>query len=206
MKTIIESIAEPSREFSGVLFNVELPGAQPEVRETRYGVFDPNKTFDSFVVGTHNSFAYASAQAVAEGPGESYNPLLLWGDPGVGKTHLLHAIAQQIIRSKQDAQVVYLTAEQLAPQLVNAGRCRAEDRFQGKWLQSDALLVDDLEFLVNKRALQDHFYHLFLMLQNSRIQIVLACSLPATESQGLEARLVSRFQWGLSADIQPSPA
>ena len=165
--------------------------------------FNPKNTFDSFVVGNNNNFAYAAAKAVAEAPGKSYNPLFLYGGVGLGKTHLLHAIGQQVAANKKGARVAYLSSEKFTNEYIDAIQNNQLAKFRKKYRQTDVLLIDDIQFLAGKERIQEEFFHTFNALHEGHKQIVLTCDRPASEIQGLEHRLVSRFEWGLVTDLQP---
>jgi chromosomal replication initiator protein len=165
--------------------------------------FNPKNTFDSFVVGNNNNFAYAAAKAVAEAPGKSYNPLFLYGGVGLGKTHLLHAIGQQVSATKKGARVAYLSSEKFTNEYIDGIQNNQLAKFRKKYRQTDVLLIDDIQFLAGKERIQEEFFHTFNALHEGHKQIVLTCDRPASEIQGLEGRLVSRFEWGLVTDLQP---
>ncbi len=166
-------------------------------------LFNPKNTFDSFVVGTNNNFSFAAAKAVAEAPGKSYNPLFLYGGVGLGKTHLLHAIGQHVTGSKKSARVAYVSSEKFTNEYIDAIQNNKLVGFRKKYRQTDVLLIDDIQFLSGKERIQEEFFHTFNALHESHKQIVLTCDRPASEIQGLESRLVSRFEWGLVTDLQP---
>ena len=165
--------------------------------------FNPKNTFDSFVVGNNNNFAYAAAKAVAEAPGKSYNPLFLYGGVGLGKTHLLHAIGQHVAANKKGARVAYLSSEKFTNEYIDGIQNNQLAKFRKKYRQTDVLLIDDIQFLAGKERIQEEFFHTFNALHDGHKQIVLTCDRPASEIQGLENRLVSRFEWGLVTDLQP---
>jgi chromosomal replication initiator protein len=165
--------------------------------------FNPKNTFDSFVVGNNNNFAYAAAQAVAQSPGKSYNPLFLYGGVGLGKTHLLHAIGQHVVSNKKGARVAYLSSEKFTNEYIDGIQNNQLARFRKKYRQTDVLLIDDIQFLAGKERIQEEFFHTFNALHEGHKQIVLTCDRPASEIQNLEQRLVSRFEWGLVTDLQP---
>jgi chromosomal replication initiator protein len=166
-------------------------------------LFNPKNTFESFVVGTNNNFSFAAAKAVAEAPGKSYNPLFLYGGVGLGKTHLLHAIGQHVSGSKKSARVAYVSSEKFTNEYIDAIQNNKLVGFRKKYRQTDVLLIDDIQFLAGKERIQEEFFHTFNALHESHKQIVLTCDRPASEIQGLESRLVSRFEWGLVTDLQP---
>lgn len=169
----------------------------------RDALFNPNNTFDTFVVGSNNMFAHAAAMAVAQTPGKSYNPLFLYGGVGLGKTHLLHAIGQHVMKHKKNARVAYLSSEKFTNEYIDAIQNSQLARFRKKYRQTDVLLIDDIQFLAGKERIQEEFFHTFNALHEAHKQIVLTCDRPASEIQNLEQRLVSRFEWGLSTDLQP---
>ena len=165
--------------------------------------FNPKNTFESFVVGNNNNFAYAAALAVAQAPGKSYNPLFLYGGVGLGKTHLLHAIGQHVSGNKKGAHVAYLSSEKFTNEYIDGIQNNQLAKFRKKYRQTDVLLIDDIQFLAGKERIQEEFFHTFNALHEGHKQIVLTCDRPASEIQGLEHRLVSRFEWGLVTDLQP---
>jgi chromosomal replication initiator protein len=165
--------------------------------------FNPKNTFDSFVVGNNNNFSYAAALAVAQAPGKSYNPLFLYGGVGLGKTHLLHAIGQHVSANKKGSRVAYLSSEKFTNEYIDGIQNNQLAKFRKKYRQTDVLLIDDIQFLAGKERIQEEFFHTFNALHEGHKQIVLTCDRPASEIQGLEHRLVSRFEWGLVTDLQP---
>jgi len=166
-------------------------------------IFNPKNTFETFVVGNNNNFAYAAAQAVAQSPGKSYNPLFLYGGVGLGKTHLLHAIGQYVANHKKGARVAYVSSEKFTNEYIDGIQNNQLVRFRKKYRQTDVLLIDDIQFLAGKERIQEEFFHTFNALHEGHKQIVLTCDRPASEIQNLEQRLVSRFEWGLVTDLQP---
>lgn len=165
--------------------------------------FNPKNTFDSFVVGNNNNFAYAATLAVAQSPGKAYNPLFLYGGVGLGKTHLLHAVGQHVVANKKGAKVAYVSSEKFTNEFIDALQNNQLAKFRKKYRQTDVLLIDDIQFLAGKERIQEEFFHTFNALHEAHKQIVLTCDRPANEIQGLEHRLVSRFEWGLVTDLQP---
>ena len=190
---------------------IQQPVAKAKASETaaeRNGTssdlhFNPKNTFETFVVGANNNFAFAAAKAVAEAPGKSYNPLFLYGGVGLGKTHLLHAIGQHVAGSRKGARVAYVSSEKFTNEYIDAIQNNKLVGFRKKYRQTDVLLIDDIQFLAGKERIQEEFFHTFNALHESHKQIVLTCDRPASEIQGLENRLVSRFEWGLVTDLQP---
>jgi chromosomal replication initiator protein len=165
--------------------------------------FNPKNTFETFVVGNNNNFAYAAALAVAQSPGKSYNPLFLYGGVGLGKTHLLHAIGQYVVGHKKSARVAYVSSEKFTNEYIDGIQNNQLAKFRKKYRQTDVLLIDDIQFLAGKERIQEEFFHTFNALHEAHKQIVLTCDRPASEIQNLEHRLVSRFEWGLVTDLQP---
>ena len=184
------------------------PKTETEITErpsspSREFLFNPRNTFDTFVVGTNNNFAHGAAMAVAQTPGKSYNPLFLYGGVGLGKTHLLHAIGQHVAAHKKGARVAYVSSEKFTNEFIDAIQNNQLVRFRRRYRQTDVLLIDDIQFLSGKERIQEEFFHTFNALHEAHKQIVLTCDRPANEIAGLEQRLVSRFEWGLSTDLQP---
>ena len=183
----------------------------PEIVETQkqkevsLGYFNAtlnsNYTFDTFVVGNNNSFAHAAALAVAEAPGSSYNPLFLYGGVGLGKTHLMHAIGNEILRSNKSAKVLYVTSERFTNEFIDAIKNNKMENFRNKYRTIDVLLIDDIQFIVGKERIQEEFFHTFNTLYESKKQIILSSDKPPRDIQLLEDRLKSRFEWGLIVDI-----
>ena len=166
-------------------------------------LFNPKNTFETFVVGNNNNFAYAAALAVAQAPGKSYNPLFLYGGVGLGKTHLLHAIGHYVTGNRKNARVAYVSSEKFTNEYIDGIQNNQLVKFRKKYRQTDVLLIDDIQFLAGKERIQEEFFHTFNALHEAHKQIVLTCDRPASEIQNLEQRLVSRFEWGLVTDLQP---
>jgi len=166
------------------------------------GTLNPRNTFETYVVGSNNQMAHAASMAVAQAPAQAYNPLFLYGETGLGKTHLMHAIGHAIIRHNADARIAYLSTEKFTNEFIQALQENSLTRFRQRYRNADVLLLDDVQFLTGKERIQEEFFHTFNDLFESGKQIVLTSDRRASEIQKLEARLVSRFEWGLPADIQ----
>lgn len=160
-------------------------------------------TFEEFVSGSSNQFAYAAARAVANNPATTYNPLFIYGGVGLGKTHLVNAVGNAILQKNPDMRVCYYTSEKFMNELINSLRYAKMDEFRNKFRSMDVLLIDDVQFIAGKERTQEEFFHTFNSLYESHKQIVVTSDKFPKEIPGLEERLRSRFEWGLIADIQP---
>lgn len=183
--------------------------SNPARRAPRYdektavaGGLNPRNTFETFVVGNNNQMAHAAALAVAQAPAQAYNPLFIYGDTGLGKTHLMHAIGHAILKNNPNARIAYLSTEKFTNEFIQGLQENALPKFRQRYRHVDVLLLDDVQFLGNKERIQEEFFHTFNDLFESSKQIVLSSDRRASEIEKLEARLVSRFEWGLPADIQ----
>ena len=165
--------------------------------------FNPQFNFDNFVVGPSNRFAHGAALAVSNHPGDVYNPLFIYGPPGVGKTHLLYAIANGIRKQKPDANIVYIRGEQFTVDLIEAIKTGKNIEFRNKYREADLFLIDDVQFIAGKEATQEEFFHTFNKLYEEHKQIVMTSDRKPSDMATLEDRLRTRFEWGLLADIQP---
>ncbi len=190
------------------------PPAHPEngsgvpLRQQRFDFdgasqLNPKYTFNDFVIGAGNQFAHAAARAVSEKPSKAYNPLFLYGGVGMGKTHLMQAIGHEVKRRWPEKSICYTTSERFTNEMINALRYSKMNTFRDKYRNMDVLLIDDIQFLVNKERTQEEFFHTFNALHESLKQIVIASDRPPKELAEIEDRLRSRFEWGLIADIQP---
>ena len=167
---------------------------------------NPKYKFDTFVVGSNNKFAHSASLAVAESPGEVYNPLYLYGGPGLGKTHLMHSIGHFILENNPDMKVLYVTSEEFTNEVIESirsGNAASMSKLREKYRTVDVLMVDDVQFIIGKESTQEEFFHTFNVLHTAGKQIVLSSDKPPKEMETLEERFRSRFEWGLIADIQP---
>lgn len=163
---------------------------------------NPNHTFDSFVVGMNSQFAHAACLAVAKKNAVGYNPLFIHGGPGLGKTHLMHAIGHEIMRRQPGTRVIYLTCEKFTNEFIDSVRKGDLEKFRRRYRSTDVLLIDDVQFLAGKERSQEEFFHTFNTLLDGRNQVVLTCDRPASEIKTMEPRLVSRFECGLTVELQ----
>lgn len=164
--------------------------------------FNPKYTFESFIIGNNNRLAFAASQAVADKPGEAYNPLFIYGGVGLGKTHLMQAIGNQILLESPKKKIAYISCETFASEFIEALQNKAINEFKKKYRSVDVFLVDDIQFLANKEGTQEEFFHTFNTLHQSNRQIVMTSDRMPKEISALEDRLVSRIGWGMIADIQ----
>ena len=165
---------------------------------------NPNYTFETFVVGNNNRFAQSASLAVAESPGETYNPLYIYGGPGLGKTHLMHSIGHFILDQNPNSKVIYVTSEQFTNEVIESirnGNASSMTKFRDKYRTVDVLMIDDIQFIIGKESTQEEFFHTFNALQTQGKQIILTSDKPPKDMETLEERIRSRFEWGLMADI-----
>lgn len=181
-----------------------LPEPSPvrEREETPAG-WNQKYTFDAFVIGPGNRFAHAAAVAVSESPAKQYNPLFIYGPTGLGKTHLLQAIAHEMKRRRPEIRILYISSEKFTNELITAIQTKSTSQFRAKYRTLDLLLIDDVHFIAEKNSTQEEFFNTFNTLYDAHKQIVVTSDRPPREIPGLEERLVSRFGWGLVTDIQP---
>ena len=180
------------------------PKAQSQDARCEEAHLNPKYTFDTFVVGSNNKFAQAAALAVAESPGDTYNPLFIYGGAGLGKTHLMHSIAHFIIDHDENSKVLYVTSEEFTNELIETirnGNNSAMTKFREKYRNIDVLLVDDIQFIIGKESTQEEFFHTFNALHSAKKEIIISSDKPPKDMEILEDRIRSRFEWGLLADI-----
>jgi chromosomal replication initiator protein len=194
---------QPSPEDSATVKEA-LPTPQADARPgaTVPGL-NPRNTFESFVVGPNNEIAHAASLAVAQAPARTYNPLFVYGGVGLGKTHLMQAIGQFVWAKRKNMKVIYLSSELFINEFIDAIQHSNLVKFRKRYRQADLLLIDDIQFLGGKERSQEEFFHTFNTLFDGHKQIVLSSDRPASEISNLEHRLVSRFEWGLTAELQP---
>lgn len=164
---------------------------------------NPRNTFDSFVIGANNQFAQAACKAVGQSPAKTYNPLFIYGGVGLGKTHLMHAVGHMVLGRKKGARVLYITSERFTNEFIDALQTNSIVKFRNRYRKADVLLIDDIQFLADKGRTQEEFFHTFNALFDGHKQIVLSSDRSPSEIPNLEARLVSRFEWGLTAELLP---
>ena len=198
----------PSEPLSEPIFQeTSAAGGTDSARGSRSATstlgLNPRNTFESFVVGPNNEIAHAASLAVAQSPAKTYNPLFIYGGVGLGKTHLMQATGQYVLAKKKTTKVIYLSSELFINEFIDAIQHSNLVKFRKRYRQADLLLIDDIQFLSGKERSQEEFFHTFNTLFDGHKQIVLSSDRPASEIANLEHRLVSRFEWGLTAELQP---
>ncbi len=204
----IASPSTPTRQQRNSNANTSTLPSQPTLKAAnslahayRQGI-NERYTFENFVVGSGNELAYAACQAIAANPGTKYNPLFLYGGVGIGKTHLIQAVGNEVLATKRDARVVYVSSEQFVQEFVDALRYKKNTDFADFYRGADVLIVDDVQFLAGKEKIQEEFFHTFNALHQANKQIIISSDKPPREIPTLEERLRSRFVWGMSIDMQ----
>jgi len=194
---VVSKDARPAPHAAG-------PSAVPVPQsEFAFSELNPRYTFNAFVVGDSNRFAHATAEAVSKNPGKQFNPFFLYGGVGLGKTHLMHAIGHELRRGRARARVLYTTSEQFVNEFINSMRDGNPDAFRTKYRNLDCFLIDDVQFIIAKERSEEEFFHTFNALFDSRKQIVISSDRAPKEMAPVEQRLISRFEWGVVADIKP---
>ena len=210
LKVAIAEITNIEYEIEFILpetarnLNIKKPAKKVSSLNGTNSNLNPNYTFDTFVVGNNNRFAQSAALAVAESPGESYNPLYIYGGPGLGKTHLMHSIGHFILDQNPSANVIYVTSEDFTNEVIDSirnGNAASMSKFRDKYRKVDVLMIDDVQFIIGKESTQEEFFHTFNALQTQGKQIILTSDKPPKDMETLEERIRSRFEWGLMADI-----
>ena len=201
----LHPLSEAINELLGGSIQIHIiVGDETPYSNTLVGLsFDDEYTFEHFIVGSSNKFAHAAAISVANNPAENYNPLFIYGQSGLGKTHLLHAIGNVIHQNHPDFRIIYVKGEDFTNELVTAIQSGDVQDFRGKYRMADLLLIDDIQFIAGKERTQEEFFHTFNALYESGKQLVLTSDRPPKEMNTLEDRMKTRFEWGLLADIQP---
>ena len=193
--------SQPGRRDNGGSYS-RVSTLRRKRKPVKAPLLNPRNTFENFVVGSSNQLAQAASVAVAKSPARAYNPLFLYGDTGLGKTHLMHAVAHYILDDNPDAQVVYVSCEKFTNEFIGAIQTNNLVNFRRFYRNIDVLLIDDIHFLAKKERIQEEFFHTFNELFEAQRQICLSSDRPASEIAKLESRLLSRFQWGMVSDIQ----
>lgn len=201
-RTVVPQRKEEESQKSAPQVTIAPPPGNPDSQRNNVINLNSRYTFESFVLGSSNQFASAAAMAVANNPATTYNPLFIYGGVGLGKTHLVNAIGNAILKNNPETKVCYYTSEKFMNELINSLRYAKMDEFRNKFRSMDVLLIDDVQFIAGKERTQEEFFHTFNALYDSHKQIVVTSDKFPKEIPGLEERLRSRFEWGLIADIQ----
>ena len=186
---------------SGGSVTTKHPGSNPLTQSYRQGLND-KYTFENFIVGSGNELAYAACQAIAQSPGNKYNPLFVYGGVGIGKTHLIQAVGNAVLAYSPSSRVVYITSEQFIQEFVDALRFKKASDFAGHYRNADVLIIDDVQFIAGKEKMQEEFFHTFNALHQANKQIIISSDKPPKDIPTLEERLRSRFAWGMTIDMQ----
>ena len=207
-QVIITEMMEHEYDVQFILEQDVTPEAEEEAPEdtSENENLNPKYKFSTFVVGSSNKFAHSACLAVAESPGQTYNPLYLYGGPGLGKTHLMHSIGHFILEQDPEKKVLYVTSEEFTNEVIESirsGNAASMTKLREKYRTVDVLMVDDVQFIIGKESTQEEFFHTFNVLHSARKQIILSSDKPPKEMETLDERFRSRFEWGLIADIQP---
>jgi chromosomal replication initiator protein len=207
LATSVQLLGHEEQNVSVVLFDSDqvdtTPPPAPPAVNSDTSMLNQAYTFDTFVVGSSNEFAHAAARAVADKPGQTYNPLFIYGKTGLGKTHLMQAVASYIKNADNNSTVMFVKSEPFLNELINAIRTSKTEEFRKRYRKADVLLIDDIQFIAGKESTQEEFFHTFNELYENNKQIILSSDKPPKEISKLEERLRSRFEGGLIADIQP---
>lgn len=196
------TVSQDTKDDSGAEDRAVAAAVSSKLTTSKNGL-NPNYVFSTFVVGKSNRLPHAACLAVAESPGVAYNPLFIWGKVGLGKTHLMHAIGHHIENNQSNTKVLYVSSEKFTNDFITAIRNNTNDQFRARYRELDVLMIDDIQFIGDKEGTQEEFFHTFNSLHNSKKQVIISSDRPPKDIQGVEDRLVSRFEWGLVTDIQP---
>lgn len=212
LKTLAPEIKEVKYQIVSPTF--VAPTASKEVSRATSGApvqkkpdsnqsLNPKYTFETFIVGSHNQLAHAASQAVSKKPGQTYNPLFIYGGVGLGKTHLMQAVGNEVIKKNPEAKILYVTSERFTNEFVAGVQQGKADQFKSTYRNVDVLLIDDIQFLAGKEGTQEEFFHTFNALHQNNKQVVMTSDRLPKEIPAIEERLVSRFEWGMIADVAP---
>ncbi|HOY56057.1 MAG TPA: chromosomal replication initiator protein DnaA [bacterium] len=194
------NLANLKEKINNINHNSNTEEKEENYPKNQFGL-NPKYTFDKFIVGKNNELAHAAAKAVSKAPGNAYNPLYIYGQAGLGKTHLLQAIGHEILNNKPNTKLLYLTCEKFTNEFINTLRTNRANEFQQKYRNIDVLIIDDIQFIAGKEQTQEQFFHTFNDLYQKDKQLIISSDRPPKAIQNLEQRLQSRFEWGMTADI-----